>query len=139
MTIAEHIAYDTPQRSGGAFSAAAGGVVAYRSASPDSRLIWFDRSGHEVGSFPARADYHHPWLSPDEKRVAVEKTDPTTGRHTIWILDLPRGTTSRLLLDPTGAHGPVWSPDGRRIAFRRTVSAVSTCTRSRRTAAAATS
>ena len=117
ITIAEHIAYDTPLRSGGAFSAAIGGAIAYRSASPDSRLTWFDRSGHELGSFATRADYHHPWLSPDEKRVAVEKTDPATGRHTIWILDLSRGTTSRLLLDPAGAHGPVWSPDGRRISF----------------------
>jgi Tol biopolymer transport system component len=117
MTIAEHISYDTPLRSGGAFSVATGRAIAYRSASPDSRLVWFDRSGHEVGSVATDADYHHPWLSPDEKRVAVEKTDATTGRHTIWILDLSRGTTARLLLDPSGAHGPVWSPDGRRISF----------------------
>ena len=116
-TIAEHVDSDTTQRSGGALSAAAGGVVAFRSASPDSRLIWFDRSGREIGAFPARADYHHPWLSPDEKRIAVEKTDPATGRHGVWILDLARGTTSRLLLDPTGAHRPIWSPDGNRIGF----------------------
>jgi serine/threonine protein kinase/Tol biopolymer transport system component len=117
VTIADGIAYDPPQRSGPAFSVGASGVVAFRSASPDSRLAWFDPSGHELGSFPVRADYHHPWLSPDEKRIAVEKTDPATGRHTIWILDPSRGTTSRLLLDPSGAHLPVWSPDGQRIVF----------------------
>ena len=116
-TIAEHVDSDTTQRSGGALSAAAGGVVAFRSASPDSRLIWFDRTGRETGAFPARADYHHPWLSPDEKRIAVEKTDPATGRHGVWTLDLVRGTTSRLLLDATGAHRPIWSPDGTRIGF----------------------
>jgi Tol biopolymer transport system component len=116
MPIADHIATDTPQRSGGAFSVA-GHVIAYRSASPDSRLIWFDRSGNRLGEFATRADYHHPWLSPDDTRLAVEKTDPATGRHTIWMLDLLRGTTARLLLDPTGAHGPVWSPEGGRIAF----------------------
>jgi eukaryotic-like serine/threonine-protein kinase len=116
ITIAEGIAYDPPQRSGPVFAAAAG-VVAFRSASPDSRLTWFDRSGRDLGSFPVRADYHHPWLSPDEKRIAVEKTDPATGRHTIWILDWSRGTSSRLLLDPSGAHLPMWSSDGSRIAF----------------------
>ena len=116
-TIAERVDSDTTQRSGGALSAAAAGVVAFRSASPDSRLIWFDRTGTEIGAFPAQADYHHPWLSPDEKRIGVEKTDPATGRHGVWILDLARGTTSRLLLDATGAHRPIWSPDGNRIGF----------------------
>ena len=115
-TIAERIDSDTTQRTGGALAAAAG-VVAFRSASPDSRLIWFDRTGREIGEFPTRADYHHPWLSPDETRVGVEKTDPATGRHGIWILDLARGTSSRLLLDATGAHRPIWSPDGKRIGF----------------------
>ena len=116
ITVADHIALDSPLRSGGAF-AVADRVLAYRSASPDSRLIWFDRSGKEIGDFPTRADYHNPWLSPDEKRLAVEKTDAVTGRHTIWILDLVRGVTSRLIYDPAGAHGPAWSPDETRVAF----------------------
>ena len=117
LTIADGIASDPPLRSGPAFSVSASGVVAFRNASPDSRLAWFDRTGRELDSFPARADYHHPWLSPDEKRVAVEKTDSTTGRHTLWMLDLSRGTTSRILRDPSGAHQPLWSPDGRRMVF----------------------
>ena len=51
-TIAEHVDSDTTQRSGGALSAAAGGVVAFRSASPDSRLIWFDRTGKRDRRIP---------------------------------------------------------------------------------------
>jgi Tol biopolymer transport system component len=117
MTIAERLAYDPPQRSGPAFSVGAGDVVAFRSASPDSSLNWVDRQGRTLDTFPERADFHHPWFSPDDKQLAVEKTDPATGRHSIWILNPSRGTSSRLLLEPTGAHGPVWSPDGARIAF----------------------
>ena len=49
--------------------------------------------------------------------MLIEKTDPSTGRHTIWLLDLLRGTPSRLIADPFGAHQPAWSPDGRRIVF----------------------
>ena len=116
ITVAEQIGYFS-QRADGAFSAAANGVLAYRSASPDSHLLWFDRTGQVVGSFRAPGDYHHPWLSPDEKRVAVEKTDPATGRHTIWIVELSRGIISRLVSDATGAHGPVWSPDGSHVVF----------------------
>jgi Tol biopolymer transport system component len=115
IRFADHVGY-VGQSGAGAFSVG-GGVLAYRSASPDSHLIWFDRNGKEVGSFRAPGDYHHPWLSPDETRVAVERTDPATGNHTIWILDVARGTVSRLLFDAAGAHTPVWSPDGRRIAF----------------------
>jgi Tol biopolymer transport system component len=120
IKVAEQIALDSPLRSGSPFSVNANGVLAYRSSSPDSRLIWFDRTGKEVGSFSARADYHNPSLSPDEKRLAIEKTDPATARHTIWILELSRGIISRLVFDAAGAHQPVWSPDGRRVVFSST-------------------
>jgi serine/threonine protein kinase len=116
VTVADAMALDSPLRSGSPLTAAAG-VLAYRSASPDSHLVWFDRTGKEVGAFRAPGDYHHPWLSPDERQVAVERTDPVTGRHTIWTLDLARQITSRLVADAAGAHEPVWSPDGRRVVF----------------------
>ena len=117
IEIAGGILSDPPRRSGGPFSVGAENVIAYRSASPNSRLLWFDRAGRELDSFPGSADFHHPRLSPDEKSMLIEKTDPSTGRHTIWKLDLQRRTTSRLIPDPFGAHQPAWSPDGRRIVF----------------------
>jgi eukaryotic-like serine/threonine-protein kinase len=117
VTIADHMALDTPLRSGSPFTVARGTVLAYRSASPDSHLVWFDRTGKVIGAFRTPGDYHHPWLSPDERRVAIERTDPATGQHTIWILDLARQTTSRLVADIAGSHEPVWSPDGRYVAF----------------------
>ena len=117
IEIADRILSDPPRRSGGPFSVGAGGVIAYRSASPNSRLLWFDRAGRELDAFPVDGDFHHPRLSPDEKSILVEKTDPSSGRHTVWVLDLIRRTCSRLITDPFGAHQPVWSPDGRRIVF----------------------
>jgi len=116
IAIARDIQYDNPLRSGGAFSVAGKSVV-FRNASPNSRLIWFDRLGRQLSEFPERADFHHPWLSPDETLLLAEKTDPASGRHSIWVLDLLRGTTTRLLADSAGAHSPMWSPDGKRVSF----------------------
>jgi len=116
VTVAEAMTLDSPLRSGSPFTATAS-VLAYRSASPDSHLAWFDRTGQEIGGFRTAGDFHHPWLSPDEKRVAVERTDPSTGRHTIWIVDVDRQILSRLVADVAGSHEPVWSPDGSRVVF----------------------
>jgi eukaryotic-like serine/threonine-protein kinase len=116
ITIADGIESDSPLRSGGFFGLT-DSVLAYRSASPDSRLVWFDRAGTRAGTFPTVADYQHPSLSPDDRTLAIEKTDPATKRHTVWLLDLSRGLTSRLFSDPPGAHNPVWSTDGRQISF----------------------
>jgi Tol biopolymer transport system component len=70
-----------------------------------------------LGSFREAADFHHASLAPDERRVAIEKTDSASGRHTIWIVDFDRGTSSRLINDPFGAHAPIWSRDGSRVLF----------------------
>jgi Tol biopolymer transport system component len=61
--------------------------------------------------------YSNPALSPDEKRLAVSIRDPKTKTRDIWIIDLLRGTKTRLTFDPADHVDPVWSPDGTRIAF----------------------
>jgi Tol biopolymer transport system component len=62
---------------------------------------------------------NQPRLSPDEKRVAYLKDEDTVGASTnqdVWILDLERGSSTRLTYG--GVHNlPVWSPDGSEIAY----------------------
>jgi len=99
------------------FAAAPGGVLVYRAVGDQSRLTWYDRTGRALETFREPGDYQHPALSLDDRWLTVEKTDASTGRHTIWLLDIGRGVMSRLLVDPYGAHGPVWSPDGSTVMF----------------------
>jgi len=52
-----------------------------------------------------------PAVSPDGRHVVFQ-----VFRDGAWMLDVPEGTTRRILADPT-AEEFAWSPDGRRVAF----------------------
>jgi len=53
-------------------------------------------------------------LSPDGEHLAVHFAG---GENDIWIYEFARRTMSRLTLEPGEDETPVWSPDGRFIAF----------------------
>jgi Tol biopolymer transport system component len=61
------------------------------------------------------ANYVSIWLSPDEKRVAIERLEKGSGD--IWLIDVARNTPTRFTFDPSWDFEPVWSPDGSRILF----------------------
>jgi Tol biopolymer transport system component len=56
-------------------------------------------------------------VSPDGKLIAVTRQDPGAPGADIWVIDWQRGVSTRLTLDPADDINPVWSPDGRRVAF----------------------
>jgi Tol biopolymer transport system component len=103
----------------GSLSASENGILTYVPGFGPMRtqLVWFDRSGKRLGTVGEPADYSNPAISPDQEMVAVGKRDPETGTRDIWVIDLPRGTSSRLTFDPADDLSPTWSPDGARIAF----------------------
>jgi Tol biopolymer transport system component len=70
-----------------------------------------------LGEVGEPADYSNPAISPEQKMVAVGKSDPETKTRDIWVIDSQRGTSSRLTFDPADDTNPTWSPDGTRIAF----------------------
>ena len=103
---------------GALFSVSQNGALAYLpSAAGGDNLVWYNRDGKRLGTVGEQAAYSNPALSPDEKKLAVGKTDPQTRMRDIWIFDLVRGTSSRLTFDPADDLNPVWSPDGNRMAF----------------------
>jgi serine/threonine protein kinase len=96
-------------------------VLAYRAGSTgsDDELAWFDRSGNRISTLGPAAQFSNPALSPDGKWMAIDRRD-AQGRRDLWLFDLNRGTNTRLTFDPADELDPVWSPDGKQIAFTGT-------------------
>jgi hypothetical protein len=99
----------------GAFTASDTSVIAYRTA-VQKRLAWFDRHGRFQAVLGQSGRYSNPALSPDERRVAVERADPRIDQSDIWIMDVESGVASRFT--DTGAEKPLWEPGTDRIIFR---------------------
>ena len=103
----------------GAFSVSATGVLVYTGGlSTQSELRWVDRSGRMGDLVAPKGDYVDLSLSPDRSRLAYSRVDPQWQAPDVWILDLARGTSTRITSERLVDASPIWSPSGDQIIFR---------------------
>jgi Tol biopolymer transport system component len=81
------------------------------------RLTWYDRTGKSLGAFGGAGRYLSLSLSPDEKRIAVDADSDVAPGYRIFVIDHERDTTAQLTVGNATGNFPVWSPDGRQLAF----------------------
>ena len=102
------------------FSISETGVLVYRGfvSGGNTQLTWFDRAGKQLATvWDGATTIAGVRLSPDGKRVVLQRFDKEKGTNDIWLVDLARGIPSRLTFDPASDILPIWSPDGSRVLF----------------------
>ena len=102
------------------FTVSNNGLLAFSGGSQiQTQLAWFDRSGKQLGVVGEKFDGIQGGpaglrISPNGEQVALGMPGSIVD---IWVMDLLRGVRSRLTFGPVGNNAPVWSPDGKWIAY----------------------
>jgi dipeptidyl aminopeptidase/acylaminoacyl peptidase len=89
--------------------------------STQAELQWVDRHGTLVDVVAGPAQYRTVALSPDGTQVAFDRL--AEGNWDVWLMDLQRRITSRFTSAPGLDNVPVWSADGRTVAFATSTAA----------------
>jgi Tol biopolymer transport system component len=81
------------------------------------QLTLYDRSGKVVSRVGEAGFINQPNLSPDGTRAVLMRVDPRTGNNDIWTMDLATGKGTPITNDTGGQNAPIWSPDGKQVAY----------------------
>ncbi len=98
-------------------SASADGMMLYASgrASGTEILTWYDRSGKRLGTVGEQGEFYDLDLSPDEKKIVDHGFEHS--HRNVWVRDLTNNLKTRLTFSGGTHLTPIWSPDGKEIAF----------------------
>lgn len=98
------------------FSASRNGMLAFLPAvSATSRIVWYDRNGHEAGSVGDPGIYADAVLSYDGKRIAAVRGG--VGDNDVWLVDVADGHWSRTTFSPGSYGNLTWTRDASALAF----------------------
>ena len=99
------------------FSISDTGTLAYMpspGAGAGSRLLTVSPTGQLSPIATETRDYSDPRVSPDGNFLASHLQGD---QNDVWVTDIARGTLTRLSTDAGEDETPVWSPDGRFVAW----------------------
>jgi Tol biopolymer transport system component len=81
------------------------------------QITLLDREGKPVGTVGQPGRFGAIRFSPDGKKLLVVKNDPQTGNNNIWVLDIATGKATAITNETQPINSPVWSRDGKQIAY----------------------
>ena len=86
-----------------------------RSVGAEVSILWLGREGQPQPLRALARRYRNLRFSPDGRKLAMDI--PEGNQVDLFVYEWPRETLSRLTFDSASDQWPVWTPDGRRIAF----------------------
>ena len=92
-------------------------VIAVHPTPVLQQITLFDRQGRVLQNVGPPGRYANAALSPDGGRVAAMRRDPRTGDVDIWTFDVASGKGTPVTSDTFPENAPIWSPDGRQVAY----------------------
>jgi len=116
VPVAEGVLQAGGLTNGSQYSISATGSLVYipGGAADAERLVWVTRSGIEQPLAAPPHAYVYPRISHDGRRVAVSIAEQDIE---LWVYDLTRDTLSRLTFGGNVNFIPIWTMDGKRVAF----------------------
>jgi Tol biopolymer transport system component len=121
VSVAEEVGLNPTNPMRAAFWASDAGLLTYFSnpSSLKRPIVWIGRDGKQLGEAAPEDSFYGLALAPGAERMAVERAEVGTGRanRDVWLREFARGVMTRLTFDPARDGTPVWSPDGKQVAF----------------------
>ena len=112
VSVLENI-FRAPDAGAAYFAVAQNGTVVFARGGYERTLVRVDRAGQRTPLLDERRGYRMPAVSPDGRSVAIT-IDPRPSQ--VWVYDLSRQSRIPLAIE-RHSLSPLWTPDGRRIAY----------------------
>ena len=81
------------------------------------QLVSVNLDGKDLRLWEGAPAHNWPRISPDGQLLARQHMDATLSQPDVWVEDLERGTVYPVLKTLEPDMSPIWSPDGRQLAF----------------------
>ncbi len=103
----------------GFFAVGGSTLVLRRPAAPVMHFLRLDPGTDRPSEIREAGSYNAPRVSPDGRRIIVNRFDASTRKSDPWLFDFDSGTWSRITFtaEAAGDDSAVFAPDGKRIAI----------------------
>lgn len=103
-----------------AYFAATNSVMVYRQTDSSAlkQMVWQDlETGKQGESVGEPGPIAQPAISPDQTKIAYTRNLPGSTDADIWVLDLARGSSTRITFGNAFSSHAVWTPDSSELLF----------------------